>query len=285
MTLPAGVAIAALALLAAWLTVRAGARRLPASTQRLAGARLLDAALAGLLSARAGFVIAWWPDYAAAPRALLAIGDGGYLWWVGLPAALAFAWWRSADCPALRRPLLAGLATGMLAWLALNAALDLRRQSAPPLPQTTLTTLDGAPTTLQAHAGRPVVLNLWATWCPPCVREMPVFAEAQRRYPQLAFVLVNQGENRTLVEAFLNDRGLALAHVLLDPHSRSLQDTGARALPTTLFFDADGRLVHSHLGELTRASLASTLARHFAVTGDTGPQQARPPGRRRGPDG
>ncbi|MGY0561261.1 prolipoprotein diacylglyceryl transferase family protein [Luteimonas sp. A277] len=273
---PMRAVIVALALLAAWLVVRAWARRLPESPHKPAGAWLLDAALVGLLAARLGFVLRWWPEYAAAPMSLIAIGDGGFLWWVGLPAAVAFAWWRARRLPALRRPLLAGITAGMLAWLAFNGTLALLQHSAPPLPGTALATLDGSPTTLDAHAGRPIVLNLWATWCPPCRREMPVLEDAQRRYPGVAFVLVNQGEGRDEIQTFLQQQGLVLEHILLDPHSQAMRDMGARALPTTLFFDAGGRLVDTHMGELTRASLASTLRKRFDATATINPPREQP---------
>lgn len=237
--------------------------------RRLGGALLLDAFFVGLLAARLGYVLRWWPEYAAAPKSVIAIGDGGFLWWTGLPVAIAFAWWRTRGRRALRPPLMAGVAAGMLAWFAATATFDLLRSSAPPLPDIPLATLDGTATSLAAHAGRPLVLNLWATWCPPCRREMPVLADAQRRYPGVAIVLVNQGEDRGAIRDYLDREGLALEHVLLDPHSRTMLETGARGLPTTLFFDADGRLVDTHLGELTRASLADTLRKRFGATAST----------------
>ena len=270
---PISAVIVALSLLAGWLLVRAWTRRLPDSPHKFAGARFIDTALVGLLAARLGFVIGWWPEYAAAPMSLIAIGDGGFLWWVGLPVALAFAWWRTSGARPLRKPVLAGIAAGMLAWLAFTGTLTLLHRSAPPLPDLTLAALDGSPATLHAYAGQPIVLNLWATWCPPCRREMPVLEDAQQRYPGVAFVLVNQGEGGEEIQAFLQQQGLTLRDVLLDPRSTVMRDTGSRALPTTLFFDADGRLVDTHMGELTRASLASTLRRRFGVSGDEG--QAR----------
>ncbi|MEN1971676.1 TlpA disulfide reductase family protein [Luteimonas sp. MJ204] len=284
---PIHAVIAALATLSGWLVVRAWARRLPeapdpadvphaaaadpagppaapdARPQRIAPALFVDAVLIGLLAARLGYVLLWWPEYMAAPRSIIAIGDGGFLWWAGLAVALAFAWWRTGKRLPLRRPLLAGIAAGMLAWAAFNGLLLMMQRSAPPLPAFELATLDGSPTTLAAHAGRPVVLNLWATWCPPCRREMPVLAEAQAKYPGVAFVLVNQGEDRGTIGGFLAGQGLAFEHMLLDPHSRTMLETGTRGLPTTLFFDARGRLVDTHMGELTRASLADALHRRF----------------------
>lgn len=262
---------AAAAAVAGWVVVRTWARRLPDPTaahpHRAATALFLDAVFVGLAAARLGYVLRWWPEYAAAPRSIIAIGDGGFLWWTGLPAAIAFAWWRSRNAAMPRRPVLAGIAAAMLAWLAFNGTLALLQRAAPPLPDVALATLDGTPTTLQAFAGRPVALNLWATWCPPCRREMPVLEEAQRRYPGIAFVMVNQGEDRGTVRDFLDRQELVLDHVLLDPSSRTMLDTNTRGLPMTLFFDAGGRLVDSHMGELTRASLADTLRRRFGGRG------------------
>lgn len=158
--------------------------------------------------------------------------------------------------------MLTGIVTGMAAWLALAGALaGLQRPS--PLPDLVLSRLDGATIQLADQTGRPLVVNLWATWCPPCRREMPVLDEALQRHPGVQFVLINQGEDGAEVAAFLQEHGLASEPVLLDPHSQAMQQTGARVLPTTLFFDRQGRHVHTHTGELTRASLASTLQRHF----------------------
>ncbi|MEN1941200.1 TlpA disulfide reductase family protein [Luteimonas sp. MJ174] len=297
---PIHAVIAALATLSGWLVVRAWARRLPeapdpadvqhaaasapagppaapdARPQRIAAALFVDAVLIGLLAARLGYVLLWWPEYMVAPRSIIAIGDGGFLWWAGLAAALAFAGWSTRRRMPLRTPLLAGIAAGMLAWVAFGGLLVMMQRSAPPLPAFALTTLDGEPTTLAALSGRPMVLNLWATWCPPCRREMPVLQDAQARYPGVAFVLVNQGEDRGTVRDYLDAAGLEFEHLLLDPHSKGMLETNTRGLPTTLFFNADGRLVDTHMGELTRASLASALQKRFGVA--AGSRAAQPDG-------
>lgn len=269
---PMHAVIAAAATVVGWLVVRACARRLPdaaaACPHRIAVGLFVDAVLVGLLAARLGYVLLWWPEYMAAPKSVIAIGDGGFLWWSGLPVAVAFAWWRTGQRRALRRPLLAGIAAGMLAWAAFGGLLTMLQRAAPPLPAFELATLDGEPTTLAALSGQPMVLNLWATWCPPCRREMPVLADAQRRWPDVVFVLANQGEDRGTIRDYLDAAGLELDHVLLDPQSQAMLETGTRGLPTTLFFDTRGRLVDTHMGELTRASLASTLQKRFGVAAD-----------------
>jgi thiol-disulfide isomerase/thioredoxin len=267
---PVHVVMAVAASVVGWLVARALARRLPdaqgARPHRVATGLFVDAVFVGIAAARLGYVLRWWPEYAAAPRSIIAIGDGGFLWWAGLPAALAFAWWRTGRRLPLRRPMLAGIAAGMVAWATFGGLLLMLQRSAPPLPDFPLATLEGEAVTLAALSGRPIVLNLWATWCPPCRREMPVLEQAQVRYPGVAFVLVNQGEDRTTVREYLDGQGLVLDHVLLDPHSRAMLETNTRGLPTTLFFDAGGRLVDTHMGELTRASLADALERRFGAT-------------------
>lgn len=262
---PVRVVVVALAGLVAWGVARSLARRRPDAPARLAGGMVTDAFFIGLLVARLAYVLVWWREYAAAPLSVIQIGDGGFVWWAGLAAGVGFVAWRTRTMLALRRPVLAGIAAGVLAWAAAGGALWWMQQSAPPLPDIVLATLDGDPVGLGDYAGRPVVVNMWATWCPPCRREMPVLERAQSAYPGVNFVLVNQGEDAMTIKRFLAEEGLELRDILRDPHSRTMTGTGARALPTTLYFDADGRLVDTHLGELTGASLAHTLRRRFGA--------------------
>jgi thiol-disulfide isomerase/thioredoxin len=128
------------------------------------------------------------------------------------------------------------------------------------VPQASVTTLAGEPMNLAALArGKPMVVNLWASWCPPCRREMPVLAAAQKQQTSLSFVFVNQGEDGETAQHYLTAAGLDLANVVIDPGTVLGREVGSGALPTTLFYDANGRLVDTHLGPLSAASLASKL--------------------------
>lgn len=260
---PFAVQVSHLLLLAA-LLVATGVGHLVGRRQQVGiGNSLIDMWWAGLLAARLTFIVVWFDLYRSAPWSMLDIRDGGFTLWAGLLAASGVALWRGWRRPALRQPLLWGLTAGLLAWGALfgvTGALNKATKSG--LPTVALTTLSGAPTDLAAMAkGQPMVVNLWATWCPPCRREMPVLAAAQQQEKQVTFVFANQGESDITAQRYLSTSQLNLVNVLLDPWKALGRAIGSTALPTTLFYDASGQLVDTHLGELSAASLASKLNR------------------------
>jgi thiol-disulfide isomerase/thioredoxin len=248
------------------------------------GNTLTDMLIVAAISARIAFVALWFDLYRVAPWSMLDIRDGGFTPWAAIGAALLLALWRGWRRPVLRQPLFLALAAALLVWGAVFVGQRLTEK--PGMPATSLTTLAGVPADLSTlAAGKPLVVNLWATWCPPCRREMPVLAAAQERETGVRFVFVNQGEGAPQVLRFLAAGQLDLASVLMDPGSRlgravgsaglpttllspaarrQLPDhraVGSAGLPTTLFYDAGGRLVDTHLGELSAASLASKLNR------------------------
>lgn len=104
-----------------------------------------------------------------------------------------------------------------------------------------------------------MVINLWATWCPPCRREMPVLAEAQRLRSDVSFVFANQGEGVNTIQQYLAAANLLLSNVVLDPSKALGREAGSRGLPTTLFYDAQGHLVDAYVGALSTATLSSKL--------------------------
>ena len=214
--------------------------------------------LLGMLSARVSFVAMYWSYYRNDPLQMVDLRDGGFLAWPGIVvlivAALAYGWRR----PALRKPLSAGVITGLLFWGMTSLSLNVYEKGTR-LPDITLRTANGEVVQLADYQGGPLVINLWATWCPPCRREMPVLESAQRMRPDVTFLFVNQAESMQSVSTFLATQGLTLDNVLFDAGGRLGQAVGSMALPTTLFYTADGRLINSHLGELSQASLARAM--------------------------
>jgi thiol-disulfide isomerase/thioredoxin len=213
----------------------------------------------GLFCARTGFVLEYWPMYRDDPLQVIDLRDGGFLLWPGVLAVVAGALWHGWRHAGLRRPLALGLSSGALFWLLGGLASHLYSQGTQ-LPELTLRDADDRPVALAKYQGRPLVVNIWATWCPPCRREMPVLQQAQHEHPGVTFLFVNQGETPQTVATFLATTGLNLAHVLFDGSGQLARRVGSMALPTTLFYNAEGRLVGSHLGELSRASLQHALA-------------------------
>lgn len=159
-----------------------------------------------------------------------------------------------------RKRTVLALAFWVLAWQGLLSGLRLLDD--PALPEMNVTMLSGESTTLAALAdGKPMVVNLWASWCPPCRREMPMLAAAQQHENGVNFVFSNQGENRAAIQRYLSASQLDLTNVTLDRHSELGRIAGSGMLPVTLFYDANGQLAATHLGELSEASLARNLNR------------------------
>ena len=127
------------------------------------------------------------------------------------------------------------------------------------LPELSLRNAAGESVQLADFRGRPLVINLWASWCPPCRREMPVLQQAQAENPDVVFLFANQGESAETVRHFLQGENLRLDNLLFDNGGQLGQQVGSVALPTTVFYTAEGRLLGSHLGELSRGSLARYL--------------------------
>jgi thiol-disulfide isomerase/thioredoxin len=141
-----------------------------------------------------------------------------------------------------------------------TAVLALQEPRGQPLPDLQFTTLQGQPVALRSFVGRPTVVNLWATWCAPCVREMPVFQQAQTQHPDVNFVFLNQGEDPARVARWLHAQQLDLRYALVDPQRQASARFQQQGYPTTLFFNARGEWVSSRTGELSAATLEEKLA-------------------------
>ncbi len=216
--------------------------------------------LLALLVARAAFVLRWWPEYVTNPWSMLNVRDGGF---PALPGVLALAVttaliaWRR---PAWRENLAWSVCGGVLVWGFVNLAVQrLEVTTQLPLPEMVLHDMDGHPVAMQDLHGKPTVINLWATWCPPCLREMPVLERAQQQMPGVRFVFANQGESADVVRAFLTGHKLQLDNVVIDGNMQLSQYYNMRGYPSTLFLDAQGHLRDVHMGELSAATLAESL--------------------------
>ena len=234
--------------------------------------------LVGVIAARLAFVWQLRDVYIDHPLDIIDIRDGGWIVEVGLIAACFYALYLIRRQATLRKPLVtAALVAAAISVAGAVVLLALPGQ-APPLPTFALKSMEGQPVTLSSFAGRPTVVNLWATWCPPCRREMPVLQKAQAAHPELNFVFVNQGEDLDAVSGYLAAQHLSLGNVLLDARMQIGTELGYRALPTTLFFDAQGHLDGTRIGELSPATLAQRLEalRSTSLSNSPRPQRTEP---------
>jgi cytochrome c biogenesis protein CcmG/thiol:disulfide interchange protein DsbE len=110
-----------------------------------------------------------------------------------------------------------------------------------PAPEFTLPALDGQTVSLGDLRGRPVVVNFWATWCGPCVHEMPYIQETYEVWSEKGLVIlaININESPSQVQGFMQENRLSLP-VLLDGGGEVAEQYGVRAIPTTIFIDVEG---------------------------------------------
>jgi thiol-disulfide isomerase/thioredoxin len=261
---------AALGLLACALLARLRRVRSDTSAAEAASARntLWNALLWGLLAARLGYLWQYRDAYLPEPLSMLDLRDGGWNGLIGLAAAWAYALATILRRRAPWRLTLAALAVASLVWLGGRALIaPPAPQSHPALAELVLSDLQGAPASLAAFRGKPAVVNLWASWCPPCRREMPVFEQAQAGHPDVHFVFLNQGESPRTIADYLRDHAPGLRNVLRDGQSQASRALSNSGLPATLFLDADGRLTGLRVGELSRATLRERLDALKAANG------------------
>lgn len=215
--------------------------------------------LSGLLGARLGFVLSYPDHYLADPWSLINIRDGGWMAWAGFAVAgLVLAVMALRRSPKVHALTGAFLATLLVGWGA-TSLLDWQKVSADDLSRMVVTDLQGQPVYLDALGAQATVINLWASWCPPCVREMPALAQAQQNNPNIRFVFLNQGESASEVQAFLKAHNLVLDNVLLDTKSAASRLYSGGLLPTTLFLSTQAQLQDVRLGELSSATLQQRL--------------------------
>lgn len=129
-------------------------------------------------------------------------------------------------------------------------------------PEFVLRTDDGKTYRLADYRGKVVVVNFWATWCPPCRQEMPSMDRAYKQLQKdgIEIVAVNVGENEDAIFAFTGVIPVSFP-LLLDPEAKVVQQYRVRGLPTTYVVDPNGMVVYSAVGgrEWDAPSIASTL--------------------------
>lgn len=130
-------------------------------------------------------------------------------------------------------------------------------------PEFKLATLDGKTVSLRDFRGSPVMLNFWASWCPPCRYEMPFFQQIWEEWhgKGLVILAVNIGESAATAKKFMGDSGFTFP-VLLDTSQDVALNYNIRSIPTTFFLDESGVIRDMKIGAfINKASVESKLSR------------------------
>lgn len=125
----------------------------------------------------------------------------------------------------------------------------------------TLPNLDGNRVSLSDYIGKTVLINTWASWCPPCRAEMPELIEFYEQYRGKDFIVlaVNAGETEATAQKFAEKMGLTFP-VLLDSHFHLVDSLGIDSYPTSILVGPDGIIKKIHIGMFLPGDLEKEIA-------------------------
>ncbi|ODT09028.1 MAG: redoxin [Kaistia sp. SCN 65-12] len=216
------------------------------------------AVVAFIVGARLGHVLVHLDGFIAEPLRVFAVWQGGFLVWAGVLLAVAYtAFDFRRHLGRVAWTLLPGASAAFAALVVVQLTAGTPRT---PLPEGAFLTLSGESVSSPGLAGQPLVVNLWASWCPPCRREMPMMAEIAAQSSDAVFVFVNQGEPLEAIERYLEAENIRLPSLLRDPLGAFARHYAVPGLPATLFISSDGLLRSVHMGEISREDLLGGVA-------------------------
>ncbi len=142
----------------------------------------------------------------------------------------------------------------------LAAALVLAAAGCLPAHATHLTDLQGKAHTLESYRGKWLVINVWATWCAPCIKEMPELeALSHARADVVVLGLAAEGDSTERLRQFA--RALRVTYPIIAGTAQLMKEFKVQAYPTTLLFNPDGQQVLTRMGPVTRAELERLCTR------------------------
>lgn len=134
-----------------------------------------------------------------------------------------------------------------------------------PLPPAELAYLEGDERLRVHELSRPAVINFWASWCTFCVDEMPDFETVHQALgDEVVFVGVNKEDHLDKARRLGTETGVTY-ELVIDPDGSFFRDVQGRGMPTTLFVDGDGVIVHRHTGPLTAERLRALVEEHLGI--------------------
>ncbi len=124
----------------------------------------------------------------------------------------------------------------------------------------TLEDVNGETVRLSDYKGKHVLINTWATWCPPCKAEMPLLNQYYQAHAAEGFVIlaINAGDTQAEAAAFASQNDLRF-HVLLDPGTQLLNQMAIHSFPTSILIGRDGVVKAIHIGLFTQESIEAEI--------------------------
>lgn len=156
---------------------------------------------------------------------------------------------------------------GILLWLGLRVtpeengvSLNAAAAVGSPAPDFELKNLVGNDVTLADYRGNVVVVNFWATWCPPCRAEMPGIQAVYDTYKDQGMIVlaVNAQEDQDTIQSFVMETGFTFP-ILPDPYGQAIRAYGVRSFPATFVIDREGRIDTIHQGQITPDELETMV--------------------------
>lgn len=127
-----------------------------------------------------------------------------------------------------------------------------------PAPEFTLQSAEGSQVSLADFRGKKVVVNFWATWCPPCRSEMPDMEQIHKERNDVVVLAVNVQEAKPPVRDFADKYGLTF-RIPMDTAGEVTKTFGIQSLPTTFFIDPEGNVASFNMGALNKSAIARRL--------------------------
>jgi cytochrome oxidase Cu insertion factor (SCO1/SenC/PrrC family)/thiol-disulfide isomerase/thioredoxin len=152
-----------------------------------------------------------------------------------------------------------GSAEVLKALLTITGPIAPATQTGARAPAFALMATDSGRVSLGSLAGKPLVINFWASYCPPCRAEMPMLVRDVGAAPSARLVLIDEGDSADAARGFLNALGITQPS-LLDPDLSAGHAYGAIAYPTTVFVKPDGTIAARQVGQLDEGVLTAELA-------------------------
>ena len=134
------------------------------------------------------------------------------------------------------------------------------KQAPKPAPMFSLKSINDKTVSLADFKGRPLVVNFWATWCAPCLAEMPLLEKVRKTWKGkgLEVLMINIKESQSAAGEFMKGHGYSF-RTLLDETGEVSEKFQVFGLPTTYFIDKNGVIQYTHMGELTQEIIAMGL--------------------------